>query len=61
MCEQELVLGAVYAPAINEFYLAESCEGGETNRRKTNKIMSMVYPEVMDLRSWALLAWKQLG
>lgn len=76
MHEQELVLGAVYAPAINEFYLAEKgkgaylnqsrirvsqvshlrqsyvfyCEGGEKDRLRTGRILSRIYPEVMDLR-----------
>ncbi len=72
----ELLLGAIYAPAIGEFYLAEKgngaylnrsrihvsetadlgrsylfyCEGGEKDRSRTGKILSKVYPQVLDLR-----------
>jgi myo-inositol-1(or 4)-monophosphatase len=76
MHKEELVLGAVYAPAIGEFYLAEKgngaylngsriqvsevspvsqsyllyCEGGEKDRVRTGRLLSNVYPEVVDVR-----------
>jgi myo-inositol-1(or 4)-monophosphatase len=76
MHKKELVVGAVYAPAINEFYLAEKgrgafingrrmrvskvseisrgyllyCEGGDKDRVRTGRLLSTVYPEVMDIR-----------
>lgn len=34
MHRQELVLGAIYAPAINEFYLAEKGKGAYLNQRR---------------------------
>ena len=76
MHKSELLLGTIYAPAIDEFYFAEKgkgaylnggrirvsditdlsqsyifyCEGGERDRSKTGKIISRVYPRVMDMR-----------
>ncbi len=76
MQKQELVLGTIYAPAIDEFYFAEKgngsflngtklqvssiselgqayvfyCEGGEKDRSRTGKLLSKVYPYVIDIR-----------
>jgi len=87
----ELLLGTIYAPAINEFYFAEKgkgaylnggrirvsditdlsqsyifyCEGGEKDRSKTGKIISRVYPHVMDMRKLGSagleIAWVATG
>lgn len=72
----EVILGTIYVPAINEFYLAEKgkgaffngkrihvsltdilsgsyvfiCEGGEKNRARNARIMSRIYPKVVDVR-----------
>lgn len=74
--KDELILGAIYAPATNEFYVAEKgkgaylnqkrihvsvigvlsqsyllyCEGGETDRSRTGRILGRIYPEVVDIR-----------
>jgi myo-inositol-1(or 4)-monophosphatase len=76
MHKNEVVLGAICAPAIDEFYFAEKgqgaclngvkiqvsdvsdlsqsyifyCEGGETNRERTGKLLHKVYPRVTDIR-----------
>lgn len=87
----ELLLGTIYAPAIDEFYFAEKgkgaylnggrirvsditdlsqsyifyCEGGEKDRAKTGKIISRVYPHVMDMRKLGSagleIAWVAAG
>ena len=89
--KSELLLGTMYAPAINEFYFAEKgkgaylnggrirvsditdlsqsyifyCEGGEKDRSKTGKIISRVYPHVMDMRKLGSagleIAWVAAG
>jgi len=91
MHKSELLLGTMYAPAINEFYFAEKgkgaylnggrirvsditdlsqsyifyCEGGEKDRSKTGKIISRVYPHVMDMRKLGSagleIAWVATG
>jgi len=91
MHKNELLLGTIYAPAINEFYFAEKgkgaylnggrirvsditdlsqsyifyCEGGEKDRAKTGKIISRVYPHVMDMRKLGSagleIAWVAAG
>ena len=91
MHRNELLLGTIYAPAINEFYFAEKgkgaylnggrirvsditdlsqsyifyCEGGEKERAKTGKIISRVYPHVMDMRKLGSagleIAWVAAG
>jgi myo-inositol-1(or 4)-monophosphatase len=91
MHKSELLLGAICAPAINEFYFAEKgkgaylnggrirvsditdlsqsyifyCEGGEKDRAKTGKIISRVYPHVMDMRKLGSagleIAWVAAG
>jgi len=91
MHKSELLLGTMYAPAINEFYFAEKgkgaylnggrirvsditdlsqsyifyCEGGEKDRSKTGKIISRVYPHVMDMRKLGSagleIAWVAAG
>ena len=91
MHKSELLLGTIYAPAINEFYFAEKgkgaylnggrirvsditdlsqsyifyCEGGEKDRSKTGKIISRVYPHVMDMRKLGSagleIAWVATG
>ena len=91
MHRNELLLGTMYAPAINEFYFAEKgkgaylnggrirvsditdlsqsyifyCEGGEKDRSKTGKIISRVYPHVMDMRKLGSagleIAWVAAG
>jgi myo-inositol-1(or 4)-monophosphatase len=91
MHKSELLLGTMYAPAINEFYFAEKgkgaylnggrirvsditdlsqsyifyCEGGEKDRAKTGKIISRVYPHVMDMRKLGSagleIAWVTAG
>ena len=91
MHKSELLLGTMYAPAINEFYFAEKgkgaylnggrirvsditdlsqsyifyCEGGEKDRAKTGKIISRVYPHVMDMRKLGSagleIAWVAAG
>jgi len=91
MHKSELLLGTMYAPAINEFYFAEKgkgaylnggrirvsditdlsqsyifyCEGGEKDRSKTGKIISIVYPHVMDMRKLGSagleIAWVAAG
>lgn len=91
MHRSELLLGTIYAPAINEFYFAEKgkgaylnggrirvsditdlsqsyifyCEGGEKDRSKTGKIISRVYPHVMDMRKLGSagleIAWVATG
>ena len=76
MHKAELVVGVIYAPAIDEFYLAEKgrgaflngrrtrvskvsqisrgyllyCEGGSKDRVMTGRLLSRVYPEVVDIR-----------
>lgn len=73
---KELVLGVIYAPYLNELYVAEkgkgaylngqklqvskveslkdsyieSCEGGDVDRTRLNKINSYLHPMVKDLR-----------
>lgn len=89
--KSELLLGTIYAPAIDEFYFAEKgkgaylnggrirvsditdlsqsyifyCEGGEKERAKTGKIISRVYPHVMDMRKLGSagleIAWVAAG
>jgi myo-inositol-1(or 4)-monophosphatase len=91
MHRSELLLGTIYAPAINEFYFAEKgkgaylnggrirvsditdlsqsyifyCEGGEKERSRTGKIISRVYPHVMDMRKLGSagleIAWVAAG
>jgi myo-inositol-1(or 4)-monophosphatase len=91
MHKNELLLGTIYAPAIDEFYFAEKgkgaylnggrirvsditdlsrsyifyCEGGEKDRSKTGKIISRVYPHVMDMRKLGSagleIAWVATG
>lgn len=91
MHKSELLLGTIYAPAINEFYFAEKgkgaylnggrirvsditdlsqsyifyCEGGEKERSRTGKIISRVYPHVMDMRKLGSagleIAWVAAG
>lgn len=91
MHRNELLLGTIYAPAIDEFYFAEKgkgaylnggrirvsditdlsqsyifyCEGGEKDRAKTGKIISRVYPHVMDMRKLGSagleIAWVAAG
>jgi myo-inositol-1(or 4)-monophosphatase len=91
MHRNELLLGTIYAPAIDEFYFAEKgkgaylnggrirvsditdlsqsyifyCEGGEKDRSKTGKIISRVYPHVMDMRKLGSagleIAWVAAG
>ena len=91
MHKSELLLGTIYAPAIDEFYFAEKgkgaylnggrirvsditdlsqsyifyCEGGEKDRAKTGKIISRVYPHVMDMRKLGSagleIAWVAAG
>lgn len=91
MHKNELLLGTIYAPAIDEFYFAEKgkgaylnggrirvsditdlsqsyifyCEGGEKDRSKTGKIISRVYPHVMDMRKLGSagleIAWVAAG
>ena len=91
MHKSELLLGTIYAPAIDEFYFAEKgkgaylnggrirvsditdlsqsyifyCEGGEKDRSKTGKIISRVYPHVMDMRKLGSagleIAWVATG
>ena len=91
MHKNELLLGTIYAPAIDEFYFAEKgkgaylnggrirvsditdlsrsyifyCEGGEKERAKTGKIISRVYPHVMDMRKLGSagleIAWVATG
>ena len=76
MHKGELLLGAVYAPAIDEFYFAQEgkgaylnwmklqvsdvsdlsqsyilyCEGGDTDKQRTGKLLHEVYPHVTDVR-----------
>ena len=91
MHKSELLLGTIYAPAIDEFYFAEKgkgaylnggrirvsditdlsqsyifyCEGGEKDRAKTGKIISRVYPHVVDMRKLGSagleIAWVTAG
>lgn len=72
----KVILGTIYAPAINGFYIAEKgkgayfnnqkihvsnikelkksyvflCDGGETNRKRTGKIVFDLYHKVIDAR-----------
>ena len=91
MKEKQLLLGAIYAPAINEFYFAKrntgaylngkrihvssisklkraymyQCEGAEKNRKKTIKLVKLLYPKVLDIRKLGSAsieaAWVALG